>query len=148
MRRHQCADAAMKVYGLSPRQSRQLYDLTLLEIRRTLWDETKHSPVTRAQLGRSKNRWVTRFANFLTPEEFTKFAVLMRGLPPSLVVLVKFCNEGKIRAGAWPALRENLRLVLEGDPQNERWELRCFMLFPTIGRANLNNSPKSAFPQE
>jgi hypothetical protein len=30
-RRHECADAAMTVYGLSHDRSRELYDLTMLE---------------------------------------------------------------------------------------------------------------------
>ena len=117
MRRHEVSDAAMKVYGLTNRRSRQLYDLTLLEIRRLLYTETKHSPVPRARLARSKSAWLVRYTNFCTAEEFAKLITLMHGLPPSLVVLVEPCNESRIRAGNWQAVRENLWLVLEGDPQ-------------------------------
>jgi hypothetical protein len=117
MRRHQCADAAMKVYGLCHRRSRQLYDLTLLEIRRILYTETKHSPVIVAQLQRSKNDALLRFSNFCTPEEFLKLVALMRDLPASLVTLIKPANQSPIRAGNWPAVRENLELILEGDPR-------------------------------
>lgn len=121
MRRHECADACMKVYGLSHGRSRQLYDLTILSIRQTLWDETKHEPVTPANLCRTKGLPLLRYVNFLSPQEFSKFAALMNDLAPSLVVLVKPANEKRIRAGDWPAVRENLELVLNGTP--EAWPL-------------------------
>jgi hypothetical protein len=54
LRRHECADAAMKVYGLCHRRARDLYDLTLLEIRRTVWDETKHREVDAGTLKGTK----------------------------------------------------------------------------------------------
>ena len=78
-------DAAMKVYGLSHRRARQLYDLTLLEIRRVLYAETKHSPVIRAQLQRSKDAALLRFINFLTAQEFGKFVNLMHPSPLSVL---------------------------------------------------------------
>lgn len=117
MRRHQCADAAMKVYGLSHQRSRQLYDLILLEIRRALWDQTKHEPVTPAQLRGTKGLPLIRYTNFLTKAEFSKFAALMKDLAPLVVILVKPANEGRIKAGDWPAVRENLKLVLDGTPE-------------------------------
>jgi hypothetical protein len=117
MRRCECADAAMKVYGLSHRRARQLYDLTLLEIRRALWNEKKHSPVDLEQLRGTKGLPLLRYTNFLTPAEFSKFCLLMKDLAPYLVVLVKPGNETRIRAGQWDAVRENLRLILEGMPE-------------------------------
>jgi hypothetical protein len=74
-------------------------------------------PVTRAQLERTQSAWSIRYSNFLSPEEFAKFIVLMRGLPPSVVVLVRPANEARIRVGDWPAIRENLQLVLNGTPK-------------------------------
>ena len=37
-RRHQCANTAMTVYGLSHSRSRELYDLIMLEVRRAMYD--------------------------------------------------------------------------------------------------------------
>jgi DNA-directed RNA polymerase specialized sigma24 family protein len=120
LRRHQCADSAMKVYGLSHRRSRQLYDLTLLEIRRALWDETRHEVITRKELRGTKGLPLIRYTNFLTASEFTKFAALMRDLAPYLVILVRPANEQAIKSGDWPAVRENLELVLNGIPDSTR----------------------------
>jgi hypothetical protein len=88
-----------------------------LEIRRVLYTETKHSPINPAQLLRSKDNWFMRYTNFLSPIEFTKFVVLMHGLPPSLVMLVEPTNESRIQAANWQAVRENLELVLHGIPE-------------------------------
>jgi hypothetical protein len=117
MRRCECADAAMKVYGLSHRRSRELYDFTLLEIRRALWQETKHLPVDRAKLKGTKGVPLLRYINFLTPEEFSKFCILMKDLAPYLVVLVKPANEAGIKRGDWSAIRENLCRILDGIPE-------------------------------
>jgi hypothetical protein len=43
-RRHECADAAMAVYGLNHDRSRELYDLTILELRRILYDNLSPRP--------------------------------------------------------------------------------------------------------
>jgi hypothetical protein len=116
LRRHEVSDAAMTVYGLSHRRSRDLFDLTLLSIRQTLWNETKHREVEPNGLKGTKGTPLLRYTNFLTKEEFSKFVNLMRDLAPSLVVLVKPANEARIRAGEWDAVRENLLIVLNGDP--------------------------------
>jgi hypothetical protein len=117
LRRHECADAAMKVYGLTHRRSRQLYDLTLLEIRRALWEETKHASVSRERLCGTKGLPLARYWNFLSPVEFTKFCCLMRDLAPYLVILVRPANAAGIKAGDWNAVRENLELILNGTPE-------------------------------
>jgi hypothetical protein len=116
LRRHEYADACMKVYRLSHRRSRDLYDLTLLEVRRVLWTEARHEPVSPEQLRGARGLPLLRYTNFLTPPEFAKFAVLMKDLAPSLVVLVRPTNEAQIRGRNWSAVRENLVLILEGDP--------------------------------
>jgi hypothetical protein len=117
LRRHECADACMKVFELSHRRSRQLYDLTLLEIRRALWDQTTHVPVTRGELKGTKGLPLTRYSNFLTRAEFSKFVLLMKDLAPYLVILVRPTNAGRIKSGDWPAIRENLGLILNGIPE-------------------------------
>jgi len=89
----------MKVYGLSHRRSRQSFDLTILSIRQTLWDETKHAPVSRDPLKGTKGSPLVRYSNFLTPDEFSKFAALMKDLAPPVVMSVRPANEGRIRSG-------------------------------------------------
>jgi hypothetical protein len=116
LRRHEYADAAMKVYNLTHRRARDLYDLTILSVRQTLWTETKHREVDPNRLKGTKGTPLLRYTNFLTKDEFSKFVNLMRDLAPLLVVLVKPANEARMRAGEWDAVRENLVLVLKGDP--------------------------------
>ena len=117
LRRHTCSDACMLVYGLSHRRSRQLFDLTLLEVRRAVWSETKHPCITLGELRGTKQMPLSRYHNFLSPSEFSKFALLMKDLAPSLVLLVRPQNATKIKAGEWTAVRENLQLILDGDPE-------------------------------
>ncbi|PWT83899.1 MAG: hypothetical protein C5B58_05735 [Acidobacteria bacterium] len=117
MRRHECSDAAMAVYGLSHRRSRQLYDLTILSIRQTLWNETVHREVDSNRLAGTKGLPLLRFRNFTTKDEFSKLVGLLRDLAPSLIILVRPTNEARIRAGHWDAVRKNLVIVLEGDPE-------------------------------
>ncbi len=106
----------MRVFGLTHRRSRDLYDLTLLEIRRLLWAEAKHEAGSPEQLRGTRGLPLLRYTNFLTPQEFAKLVVLMKDLAPSLVVLVRPTNEAQIRGRNWSAIRENLVLILEGDP--------------------------------
>jgi hypothetical protein len=120
MRRHEVSDAAMKVYGLTHRRSRQLYDQTLLEIRRTVWDETLHREADPNQLKGTKGLPLVRYTNFLTRDEFSKLVNLMRDLVPSLVMLVKLANEARIRAGEWGAVRENLLFSKPRSPNKVR----------------------------
>jgi hypothetical protein len=140
MRRQECSNAAMKVFSLSHPRSRQLYDLTLLEIRRALWDETKHSELNPAKLRGTKGLPLLRYTNFLSPQEFCKFACLMKDLAPYLVILMKPANESRIRSGNWPAVRENLKLVLEGNPE-------ATPLFQGNGYANTPGADGSGLPQ-
>lgn len=106
----------MKVFRLTHRRARQLYILTLLEIRRVLWDETRHEPVTPIALRGTKGLPLVKYTNFLTLEEFSKFAALMKDLAPYLVIAIKPSNEAGIRNGNWQAIRENLELILNGVP--------------------------------
>jgi hypothetical protein len=117
MRRHEVCDAAMRVFGLTHRRSRQLYDLTLLEVRRALWQETTHAPVSLGGLRGTKQMPLARYFNFLSPPEFSKFVRLMRDLAPSLIFLVRPANAPAIKRGEWPAVRENLQCVLDGIPE-------------------------------
>jgi hypothetical protein len=54
----------------------------------------------------------------LTPAEFTKFVILMRGLAPYLVFLVDPANKGSRRQDRNPPIsRKTLELILDGHPE-------------------------------
>jgi hypothetical protein len=80
-----------------------------------LWSETKHEALSPDRLRGTRGLPLVRFKNFLSSEEFSKLAVLMRDLAPSVIVLMKPQNESRIRSTEWSAVRENLLLVLNGD---------------------------------
>ena len=51
LRRHECANAAMGVYNLSHERSRELYDLTMLEVRRVVYDNlSPRQPIVAGRL--------------------------------------------------------------------------------------------------
>jgi hypothetical protein len=116
MRRHEFANSAMKVFSLGHRRARELFDLSLLEVRGTLWDETKHPAVAPVQLRGTSGRRLTRFSNFLSPTEFSRFCGLMRGLAPALVGTVHPPNKTGIQRGEWGPIRQNLLIILNGHP--------------------------------
>jgi hypothetical protein len=116
LRRHEAANCAMKVFDLSHARSRQLYDLTLLEIRRQLINERRLDPVQPADLRGTKIAALIRYANYLCAEDFSRLATLMVNLAPALVLLVKPENICPIRRGEMRAILENLRLILFGHP--------------------------------
>jgi hypothetical protein len=116
-RRHQCANAAMAVYGLSQARSRELYDLTMLEVRRVLYpDLPARPPIVAGRLLGTRCAWMTRYASLLTPEEFTKFVILMRDLAPYLVLLIDSANKSRRQDRNPPIGRINLELILDGCP--------------------------------
>ena len=41
----------------------------------------------------------------------------MKDLASFLLILMKPANESRIRAGDWPSVRENLQLILRGNPE-------------------------------
>lgn len=116
IRRHEVANACMFAFGLSHERSRQLHDLTLLEIRRQLIGERRLREIRPGDLERTKIRAIIPFARYMNGQAFTRFATLMTDLAPSLVILVKVGNAGRIRRGEPEAIRENLGLVIHGDP--------------------------------
>jgi hypothetical protein len=120
LRRHQCADAAMTVYELSHERSRELYDLTLLEIRRLTYDDFgPRKPVHPNQLTHTRARWMMRLAPLMTPQEFTKFVHLVRDLSPFVLFMVAPEVRSR-RQDRNPQLgRPNVEWVLHGHPQAE-----------------------------
>jgi hypothetical protein len=83
--RHEASDAMSVVYAISPERARQLYDITLLSIRRTLIGERKLKPVEIGSLLGTKAKALVRYRARLSEEEFAKLCFLMRNLAPSLI---------------------------------------------------------------
>jgi hypothetical protein len=118
-RRHACADAAMGVFQLGHTRSRELYDLTMLEVRRALYGDVKRrEQIAPGRLLGTRAQWMARYAPLLTESEFTRFAVLMRDLAPYLLLLIidpaKANNHRRDRN---PTIgRQTLELILYGHP--------------------------------
>jgi hypothetical protein len=118
-RRHACADICMSVFQLSHARTRELHDLTALEVRRALYDDLKpRDQVVAARLLGTRCAWMARYSPLLTESEFTRFYILMKNLAPYLLLLItdpkKASNHRQDRN---PAIsRKNLELILNGDP--------------------------------
>jgi hypothetical protein len=118
-RRHQCANAAMIVYQLSHARSRELYDLTMLEVRRVLYDDVKRrEPIAPGKLYGTRCHWMAQYSPLLSSAEFTRFYYLMRDLAPYLLLLIidptKSNNHRQDRNPA--VARRNHELILHGHP--------------------------------
>jgi hypothetical protein len=120
LRRHEAADAMMQVYGLDHARSRQLFDLTMVAIRRELISERRLAPVAPVTLRGTKSQALIRYAKILSAQEFTRLAVLLKDVAPSVVYTVKPQNFCAIRNGSAGATMENLGLVLWGSPTDRR----------------------------
>jgi hypothetical protein len=116
--RHECANAAMAVYQLNHSRSRELYDLTMLEVRRVLYPELKgrRPPIAPGRLLGTRLAWMARYRPLMNAREFTKFVVLMRDLSPFCVLLIDPSNRSR-RQDRCPAVtRRNVEFVLNGHP--------------------------------
>lgn len=115
-RRHECANAAISVYNLSHARSRELYDLTMLEVRRVLYCELKsRPPIIAGRLIGTRLAWMARYRPLLSESEFTKFVILMRDLAPYLLLIVDPDNRNNHRRDRSPTIgRKNLELILYG----------------------------------
>jgi hypothetical protein len=117
-RRHECANAAMGVYNLSHGRSRELYDLTMLEVRRILYDDVARNrrAIVPGQLNGTKIAWMTRYAPLMSvPVEFSKFVVLMRDLAPYVLLIVDRENNNSHRHDRKTVGRKNIELILNGN---------------------------------
>jgi hypothetical protein len=116
-KRHQCANAAMAVYQLSHARSRELYDLTMLEVRRVLYAEVKgRQQIIAGRLIGTRGAWMVRYRLLLTAAEFTKFVTLMRDLAPYLLLIVDPENRNRRRDRNPVISRRNVELILNGYP--------------------------------
>ena len=118
-RRHSCADICMSVYRLSHPRSRELHDLSALEVRRALYDDLcRTEQVIAMRLLGTRSSWMVDYCALMSRLEFTKFYFLMRSLAPYLLLLiVDPAKNGSHRRDRSPAVsRKNIELVLNGDP--------------------------------
>jgi len=117
LRRHECADAAMQVYGVRHERSRELYDLTVLEVRRVLYDDLPpKQPIAAGRLLGTRCAWMTRYAHLMDAVEFTKFVTLTKNLSPFILVLIDPESRSR-RQDRNPAIcRQNLLWALSGHP--------------------------------
>jgi hypothetical protein len=118
-KRHTCSDICMSVYQLSHARSRELHDLSALEVRRALFDDLHHrEQVSPGHLLGTRCVWMTNYQPLLSPAEFTKFYVLMKNLAPYLLLLIiDPARANNHRRDRNPTIgRRNLELVLYGNP--------------------------------
>jgi hypothetical protein len=118
-RRHTCADACMGVYQITHARSRELHDLSALEVRRALFDDLRHrDQVIANRLLGTRCAWMARYKPLLSATEFTKFYFLMKNLAPYLLLLiVDPANNRNHRRDRCPKIdRPTLELILDGDP--------------------------------
>jgi hypothetical protein len=115
--RCQCANAAMSVFNLTHARSRELYDLSMLEVRRVLYPGlSARPPILAGRLIGTRASWMLRFRPLMDESEFSKFFVLVRDLSPFVVVLINPESRSR-RLDRNPTIgRQNLDWVLSGHP--------------------------------
>ncbi len=84
LRRYEAANAMTRVYGIPGDRSRQLYDETLVEIRRQVIDCIKIPKAGKMRGTRQKP--LTPFRECLSPARFDKLVFLLRGIAPSVLL--------------------------------------------------------------
>jgi hypothetical protein len=115
--RHVCADACMSVFGIGHSRSRELFDLSMVETRRIVFDHLPRRPLIQAaRLLGTRAQWALRYVDLLSPAEFDKFFRLSHGLSPFIVVLIDPQSRSR-RLDRNPQIgRQNLLWVINGHP--------------------------------
>jgi hypothetical protein len=114
LRRHEASDSMSTVYGLGHGQSRRLFDLTLVAIRRELLTDRRVALICPSSLARTRSEAIIRYARFLSAGEFSKLAMLLKDIAPSVVLTINPVRACAVRRGEPEATRGNLLLVLHG----------------------------------
>jgi hypothetical protein len=117
-RRHECADACMAVFtGITHAKSREIHDLSRLELRQLLYDDIKRrEQISPGQLYGTRCAWMAQYSPLLSGAEFTKFVVLMKNLAPYLLLIVDPANRSHRRDRSPTIGRRNLEMILYGCP--------------------------------
>jgi hypothetical protein len=124
-RRHVCANAAVRAFGLGPARAREVFDLSALECRRILFGSLKrHRPTIPGRLYGTRSFWMTRLRPLLSETEFVKLFWLLRDLSPGTIFLIDPANRSRRQDRNQPVTRESLLWILDGHPLATR-------LFPT-----------------
>jgi hypothetical protein len=77
-------------------RSRELYDKTMLEVRRVLYpDLPPRQLIVPGQLLGARYMWMVRHADLMNSYEFTKFVTLTKDLAPFVVVLIHPANRSR-----------------------------------------------------
>jgi hypothetical protein len=115
-RRHECANVAMAVYGLSPSRSRELYDLTMLEVRWVMYNNLPpRQPIAAGRLVGTRAQWMLRYAHLVNLHE--KFVTLTKDLGSFVILLIDPSNRSRRQDRSAKVTRHNLDLVLNGHPE-------------------------------
>jgi hypothetical protein len=99
LRRHQICDAGMQVYALSHENARQLVDMVLLESRRVLLADRRVRIVPPSALRSTRSAALRKYAAYLSEQDFSKLILLLKDLPPHLVLSAKPENRVGFRIG-------------------------------------------------
>ncbi len=79
IRRHEAANSMMKVFAISKERSRELYDQTILEVRRQLLQYAKIPTVKVSQIKGTRQKALAAYFKTQGQERFNKLVFLMRG---------------------------------------------------------------------
>jgi hypothetical protein len=117
-RRHVCANCAMRAFGSDHGRSREIFDLSMLEVRRVLYDDLRRrKPVVPGRLSGTRCYWMTRLKPLLSDTEFVKFFWLLKDLSPGVIYLVDPRNHSRRQDRNRPVTRERLLWVIDGHPE-------------------------------
>jgi hypothetical protein len=100
LKRYEAADSMSTVYGLGHGQSRRLFDLTLVSIRRELLTDRPLAFIRPSSLARTRSEAIIRYVRFLSAEEFSRLACLLKDLAPSIVLTIDPTRACAIRRDA------------------------------------------------
>jgi hypothetical protein len=92
--------------------------MTLVAVRRELIGTRRLAPVAPVSLVKTRSAVLIRFARFLSSEEFTRLATLLRDVLPNVIFTVDPARANAVRTGEPEAVRANVSLVLWGSPND------------------------------
>jgi hypothetical protein len=78
--------------------------------------ERRVAAIRPRDIARTRLAALERYGAILNGEEFSRLCVLLRDLAPAVIILMRPQNGPKIMRGDSVAALENLRIVLDGDP--------------------------------
>ena len=120
--RHQCCNAALQVFSwLRPARACELHDLARWQCRLVLLPHAPpRTPIIPGKLLGTRGAWLVRYQHLMSPVEFDRFARLLMGLAPFILLLVD--PQSRSRRGDRNAsiTRRNVEFALHGDPSSAK----------------------------